>query len=345
MASHGIYLVGSVPLASASDVFATVSASLGDRVRWIPDGETGKRLEWINSFQSFLATHPDFELTGASFKHHDKAAPKQRFRLRDGVKPEDVRFAELPYRHDALASYAEFAALKRAGKIASGVKFQVDLVPSFSIIRGFFEEPLHGVLDAAWNEALGREIDAIAAAIPHDQLAMQFDVASAVFFRLQDGGPTPYGRDKAEMLAHFGGVTAELSNRVAPDIDLLFHFCYGDSGHKHMIEPIDMADMVAMANFLATHITRPIQLIHMPVPRDRDDDEYFAPLRDLRLAPETKICLGLVHMTGGLAGTRRRMETADRHARDYLIATECGFGRRDPASVRDLLALHLAASA
>ena len=36
-------------------------------------------------------------------------------------------------------------------------------------------------LDPVYNDALKREIDKIAAALPHDQIAIQFDVASAVF--------------------------------------------------------------------------------------------------------------------------------------------------------------------
>ena len=30
----------------------------------------------------------------------------------------------------------------------------------------------------------------------------------------------------------------------------MFHFCYGDSNHRHVVEPTDMADMVEMANRL-----------------------------------------------------------------------------------------------
>jgi hypothetical protein len=78
----------------------------------------------------------------------------------------------------------------------------------------------------------------------------------------------------------------------------------------------------------------------MPVPRERDDAAYYEPLEDLRLAPATQLCLGLIHLTDGVAGTRRRMAAADRHARGYAIATECGFGRRPPETVAPLLRLH-----
>lgn len=85
-------------------------------------------------------------------------------------------------------------------------------------------------------------------------------------------------------------------------------------------------------------------LMHMPVPRNRADDTYFLPLQQLALRLETKLCLGLVHYTDGVEGTRRRLATAKRHVPDIAssiaIATECGFGRRDPATIPELLRIH-----
>ena len=63
-----------------------------------------------------------------------------------------------------------------------------------------------------------------------------------------------------------------------------------------------MGDMVEMANRLAADIKRPIELIHMPVPRDRADDGYFAPLKRLQLKPETE----LMPRPGALHRRRRR---------------------------------------
>jgi hypothetical protein len=111
-----------------------------------------------------------------------------------------------------------------------------------------------------------------------------------------------------------------------------------------VVEPTDMADMVEFANRLMRGLTRPVQMVHMPVPRDRSDDGYFAPLRGLRLPAQTQLCLGLVHHTDGLDGTRRRMAAAERFVRDYAIATECGFGRRDPATIPELLRIHAQAA-
>jgi hypothetical protein len=38
------------------------------------------------------------------------------------------------------------------------------------------------------------------------------------------------------------------------------------------------------------------------------------------------------------------MDAALNHVQAFSVATECGFGRRDPATIPDLLRLHLAAA-
>src|SRR5258705_10739780 len=83
----------------------------------------------------------------------------------------------------------------------------------------------------------------------------------------------------------------------------------------------------------------------MPVPRDRADEAYFAPLRDLHLQPGTELYLGLVHFSDGEAGTRRRIEAAQQAGTEFGVATEGGFGRRPPETVADLLRIHAAGTA
>ena len=78
----------------------------------------------------------------------------------------------------------------------------------------------------------------------------------------------------------------------------------------------------------------------MPVPRNRDDDAYFEPLRNLKLRPETELCLGLVHHTDGVEGTKKRLATARKYAQGFSVGTECGFGRRDPKTIPELLRIH-----
>src|SRR6185437_11800455 len=316
--AHDVHIVGSVPLADAEEVFSTLAGALGPALKRIPDGETGERLSWVGWLSSVFAAVPQLELSDETWGVHETASRHRLYRLKPGAKVGDIRFGKLPYGDFALQSYAVFKRLRDAGKIPAGTKFQVDFAPAHSAARSHVLESLMPELEPIFNDAIMREIDRISAAIPHRDLALQFDAASAVFNILQTGRFGRHGRNKEEAAANFAELLAALGNRVPARVDLLYHFCYGDNNHRHSVEPIDMADMTDMANRLTRAVKRPINIIHMPVPRDRSDDAYFAPLKDLKLAPQTEIALGLVHMTGGLDGIKQRMATAHRHRHALL---------------------------
>ncbi len=132
-----------------------------------------------------------------------------------------------------------------------------------------------------------------------------------------------------------------LSRAVPNNVELGLHFCYGDAQHRHFKEPDDTAIIVKLANATAAELARPITWIHLPVPRNRSDPEYLAPLADLNPSSPIELYLGLVHLTDSIEGARRRIKTA-RHTltREFGIATECGFGRRPDTDVARLLELH-----
>ena len=343
--SRSVHLVGSIPGGSAAEVFETVSRTLGPHLKRIPDGETGERADWITWLEPVFANSPALEKSDELFRIHATAPPRTRYRLRAGRSVDDVVFDNLFYADNAERSYREFARLKTVGTVAAGCRFQIDLVPAHSVLWLYVQDDLQGPLDPIYNAAIKREIDQISRRLPHDQLAIQFDVASAVFARLQRNDVSSYGASKTETVDTFSRILVDLAECVPRDIELLFHFCYGDSNHRHVVEPVDMADMVEMANRLVRGISRPVQLIHMPVPRDRFDEAYFLPLRALQLRPETELCLGLVHHTGGIDGTRQRLATAEKFAGHFSIGTECGFGRRRPETIPELLRIHAEAAA
>ena len=118
------------------------------------------------------------------------------------------------------------------------------------------------------------------------------------------------------------------------------HLCYGDLEHSHLIEPEDLDISVQMANLAVKRAGRRFDYIQMAVPRNRDDDDYFKPLENLDIG-DTKLFIGLVHFTDGKAGALKRLKAFRRHYQgDYGIATECGWGRRKPDTIRPLIELH-----
>ena len=97
--------------------------------------------------------------------------------------------------------------------------------------------------------------------------------------------------------------------------------------------------MVEIARGAGERLRRRMDFLHLPVPKDRVDDGYFAPLGDLALATDTTLYLGLIHYADA-SGDRARIEAARKVMPRFGIATECGWGRTDPARVPGLLAAH-----
>ena len=85
---------------------------------------------------------------------------------------------------------------------------------------------------------------------------------------------------------------------------------------------------------------RKLNWVHIPVPRERDDIDYFAPSSELDLDEGTELYLVLIHLADGVPGANRRIASAGSAVTGFGVVTECGFGRRPLQSIRHLLGLH-----
>jgi hypothetical protein len=331
-----VHLVGSIGLDTVGEVFATCGSLLGPHLKRVPDGEPGGRRLWI-SWQ-FAVLRANAYLQADTSQHRSGGIGFHPMKLADGVKPEDVRFGELGYAREARASYLDFVAARDKGILPRGTRFQVSLPTPFAVIGPFCVAEAREPVLRAYEEAMLREVAAICDSIPHQDLAIQWDVCIEMV--IWDGGypsiPSFPGMDKV-----FGGSFARLAGAVPKDVELGFHLCYGDLDGVHFVQPRDMTKMVELAHLMRDSVKRALQWIHMPVPIDRSDEAFFAPLRDLALSPSTELYLGLVHAADGVEGTRRRMEAASRAVKDFGIASECGIARaRRPELVRQILQTH-----
>jgi hypothetical protein len=329
----GVHLNGSIPLANAEEVFRMASSILGQRLRRIPDGETGVRLNWIGWQRAVFARHPAFELIPPDPKAYNALLP--HFKLRPGGSSGKVVFDPLGYAEAALASYAVFSRLKQDNVIATSCRFQISLPTPLAPVRAFLVEEEQASVQPAYETAMFAELDTITSAIPHEELAIQWDVA--IEFALLEGvAQALYEQTKTGVIEQL----VRLGKHVPVDVELGYHLCYGDAGHKHFVEPKDTAKLVEVANGISAGLTRSLNWISLPVPRERSDEAYFAPLLNLHLHPETELYLGLVHFTDGIEGTQKRIEAAQRVVAQFGVATECGCGRRPSETISELLRLH-----
>ena len=335
--ARGVHLVGSVPLPSAEAVFRTVAGAIGDRLRRIPDGETGPRSDWIVWQLPIFTSQSELEIVPPA---PDSWRPLPRVRLAENGQPDRVRFESLGYAEAAIASYRTFARLKRDGVIPVACRFQCSLPTPLAPVFAFVVREHQAVLEPLYETRLLAELQEIVREIPHDQLAIQWDT-NFEFGMLEGVFPAWFADVKGAILERL----LRLSRQVPADVELGYHFCYGDVQHRHFVEPVDAGKLVEIANALSASLGRPLNWIHLPAPRARADAAYYAPLRDLRLRPETELYIGLVHHTDGVDGTRRRIDTASAFVPNFGVATECGWGRRPASTVGDLLRLHREVSA
>jgi hypothetical protein len=128
------------------------------------------------------------------------------------------------------------------------------------------------------------------------------------------------------------------------------HLCYGDYGHQHFKQPESLELQVRLVNAVLAAAKRPVNWFSFTVPQGRGDEDYFAPLRDLRAGQATELYFALVpyypddQPPGTTAEQVRLIDgllaQSPSGSRDWGVCTECGMGRVASNDVPKLLDLH-----
>jgi len=358
-----VLLIGSFPSAlSTHEVFTLAGRALAGVAKRLPDGEAQG---WNTFPAATLAKAEGIEPSGRTARMQPEMPPYPLWHLKPGVAPDAVRFAPVGYDRIALASYDAFMAARREGAIAPGTKFQVSLPTPFATIGARVVPEQVPVLLPAFERHYFKEVEAIAAAIPADDLAIQWDVAVEIIQSLEGNRP---GLKEHAPLSFLAAALARAVSCVPAKVACGIHLCYGNPGGRHIIEPKDTSVMVALANATVAALreasssqrvraqrgpmtgsvrdaSRKLSWLHMPVPKNRDDDAYFAPLAKLALPAGTEFYLGLVHLSDGVAGAARRIAAARKVMPDFGVGYECGLRALAKDAIGEMLALHKAVAA
>jgi hypothetical protein len=348
MPPSSVHFNGSVNLPDTETVMREISSRIPTGVRRMTDGETGERNYWIHfQIQKFLAM-PELESVGTREAYDTggaQAPAMPQLRLAEGVSPEAVKWPDLGYADAYRDSFEVFRALQDEGAIPAGVRFQLQYPTPLAPIAGtIVPEDLPG-LAVSYETALFADLDKALATLPHDRVAMQWDVA--VEFGLLEGGFGPGSRAPLEEIA--SGLTRCLDH-VPEDVPVGMHLCYGDYGHTHFKQPDSLELQVYLVNAVVAATSRPVSWFSFTVPQARRDGDYFAPLRDLQAGPQTELYFALVPyypVDQPQGTTSEQVRLIDAHlaespsgSRDWGICTECGMGRVAADDVPTLLDLH-----
>src|SRR5216684_8655904 len=335
-AKDRLHLIGSIPLDNSEQVFRRLAGELGPFLRCMPDGETGERSRWVYFQRQMLQDHPAMEIDPTvppyKFVQWDGKVVREieQLRLKPGVDPATVVF-ETGYDKAALASWKIFKRLRDSGAIPGHVRFQVCLPTPQATGYLYVSGPARATYFEVYERALKVALAKIANAIPASDLSIQWDVCQEVlaFEGYFKDRPAHYKTQTFSMLGRLG-------DAVPAEAELGYHLCYGSPQDEHLVQPKDAALLVEMLEGIAGATKRRIDFFHIPVPKDRIDQAYYAPLKAWKRPAGTRLYLGLMHHDDD-AGDKKRIAVAQTCIKDFGLSAECGWGRTQPGRLPGLL--------
>lgn len=323
-----LLLVGSLPVSSAEEAFSTGGTLFGELVAALPDGEFGARAAWVG-YERERLVRPTPGVVTVSETRSPTGIPRHAYETPEfalGPAVSALVFPPWPRIDDAIASYAAFRASRERGTFPASVRFQVCLPFPSSALNGFkvaFGSD-YPIAWRAYEELCQRELARLTAAVPAEDLAIQWDAAYEV---LDLEGVLAW--TSGDPWERFADGAARLSRLVPEEVLLGYHLCYGTFPEWPMYEARDLGLLVRMANHAVAASGRRVDWLHLAGPRylRSEDDRFFAPLEELEVA-DTRVFLGILLPIDGEPGLLRRHATAARHLGDFGVAMYCGFGRQ-----------------
>lgn len=349
MESREVMLVGSVPLKPASSVFDCICRhNLAPLMKRIPDGE---QRGWGGD--SLFVEHSAFEPFGPKRKltlrpttFFDQMEP-QLLRLKPGLAAQALEIGEFGIARNAKGSYAAFKAFKKEGKFTPGTRFCVTFGGPGTKFAHIAMPPkdLYPLIEKSFRAEIARVLEVV----PRDELAIQLDLAGEVELEEYRRRPQDFQMPIFEASHEYRkmdgavGLIANIASAVPGEIELGFHLCA--IYHIDESQGQDLNVHVDWANALAERIKRQINYIHIPTVPDHNEKD-FETLKRLRLHPETKLFLGLIHLQDGIGGARHRIRAAAASRPDFGIAAFCGLNQPSrqeymhPHSVDEIFEIH-----
>ncbi len=322
-----MHLVGSLPGVDAQSAMESVLRRGGGRLRTLPDGETGRRSEWIADFLRGLSDHPDLRTVHAGDVSSYDRLP--RYRVRSGHRLLGASM-DLGVASAFSESYPVFRALRDRFALPD-LRFQVGVAGDLDL--AFFSlGPAEGLHHRrSFTEAVVRELRAVRS-VAGDDVVFQLELPAESVLVSQMPGRA--GRTGATWLAR--GVRALVQNLPAGS-RFGVHLCLGDLGHRALVDPDDTAPLVTLANAIgrAWPDGRSLEYLHLPLAAGEQPPalapSFYAPLRGIRLPESTSLVAGFVHEDLDTDDHARVLDLVERAVgRRVDVAAACGLGRRDP---------------
>ena len=287
MPPSSVHFNGSVNLPDAETVMREISSRIPVGVRRMTDGETGDRNYWISFQTNKFEQMPEFEkvASGKVYETSDDAPDMPQLRLADGASAETIEWPNLGYADEYTKSFAVFDELQQQGAIPPGTRMQLQYpTPLASVAGTIAPEDLPSVAPA-YEQALFADLDTVLGRLPHERIAVQWDIAVEM-------GALEGAMGTSMPMEQIAPGIIRCLERVPADVPAGLHLCYGDYGHQHWKQPESLQMQVDLVNAVIA-ATR-LDFVSFTVPQDRDDSAYFEPLSGLQTGADTELNFAVV---------------------------------------------------
>jgi hypothetical protein len=345
MPPTAVHFNGSVNLQDAETVMREISSRIPQGVRRMTDGETGDRNYWIRFQTQKFEQMPEFETVsvGQAYETAPDAPSMPQLRLTEDASAETINWPNLGYADAYTESFATFERMQNEGTIPADVRLQMQYPTPLASMAGTIAAEDQPKVAPSYEQALFADLDTALERLPHDRIAVQWDVA--VEFGALEGAMGP-----ATPINQVAPGLVRCVEHVPPDVPVGMHLCYGDYGHQHFKQPESLQMQVDLVNAVSSGTQRRLNFVSFTVPQGRNDSAYFEPLSGLTTGADTELYFALVpyHPDDQAPGTTaEQIEHIDAAlidspagARHWGICTECGMGRVAGPDVPRLLDLH-----
>jgi hypothetical protein len=237
------------------------------------------------------------------------------------------------------AVHTSLVRLRSEGVIPVSTRFQVSLPTPVGVVVNFFIPTARSLVDDPYQTSLLAELDTILATIPGPDLAIQWDVVWE--FAMIEGWASESEWWGGDAFTDIIDRLANLGNAVPPTSSSDFTFAMAMPTTSSSSSPPTPGRCAMLPTLSGRHC---IAIWTECICRCPGTATTWStsPHYQNWTSTKTQLYLGLIHLTDGVPGANRRVASARSAVTEFGVATECGFGRRPPESIRQLLGIHRA---